>query len=82
MWLLVADVCVAATEWWVGSERIRVSFIKANLRFVWLFGIRGQEKGAISHTNGALLTSSAFQSQFLRVSGVERILTLEQWGLG
>ena len=66
----------------VWSARIRVSFISVNLRFVWLFGIRCQEKGAISPTNGALLTSSAFQSQFPHVSGVERILTLEQWGLG
>ena len=61
----------------VWSARIRVSFIKVNLRFVWLFGIRCQEKGAISPTNGALLTGSAFNRNFLHVNGVERILTLE-----
>jgi hypothetical protein len=60
----------------VGSARIRVSFIKVNLRFVWLFGIRCQEKGAISPT--IYLPVRLFNHNFFHVSGVERILALEQ----
>jgi hypothetical protein len=40
----------------VGSDRIRVSFIEVDLKFVQLFRIRCQEKGNISVTSQALLT--------------------------